>query len=130
MVYTMYDEPELFADRIHIEQLEIFARVGVPEKERASAQRLTVDITFWPQHRTRDPEDKIDKTVNYSAVAEAARNFARDQSVNLIETLADRLAMHLLGKFAVQKITVELRKFVLPDAKYVSVTITRTAAVN
>ena len=126
----MYDEPELFADRIHIEQLEIFARVGVPEKERASAQRLTVDITFWPQHRTRDPEDKIDKTVNYSAVAEAARNFARDQSVNLIETLADRLAMHLLGKFAVQKITVELRKFVLPDAKHVSVTVTRTAAVN
>ena len=126
----MYDEPEPFADRIHIEQLEIFARVGVPEKERASAQRLTVNITFWPRHRTRDSEDKIDKTVNYSAVAEAARNFARDQSVNLIETLADRLAMHLLGKFAVQKITVELRKFVLPDAKYVSVTVTRTAAVT
>ena len=85
----MYDEPELFADRIHIEQLEIFARVGVPEKERASAQRLTVNITFWPQLHTRDSEDKIDKTVNYSAVAEAARNFACDQSVNLIETLAD-----------------------------------------
>jgi len=126
----MYDEPELFADRIHIEQLEIFARIGVPEKERASAQRLTVNITFWLQPHTRNSEDKIDKTVNYSAVAEAARNFARDQSVNLIETLADRLAMHLLGKFAVQKITVELRKFVLPDAKHVSVTVTRTAAVN
>jgi len=126
----MPNEPNPFADRIHIEQLEIFARVGVPEKERASAQRLTVNITFWPQHRTRDSEDKIDKTVNYSAVAEAARNFARDQSVNLIETLAHLLAMHLLGKFAVQRITVELRKFVLPDAKYVSVTVTRSAAVN
>jgi dihydroneopterin aldolase len=126
----MYDEPEFFADRIHIEQLEIFARVGVPEKERASVQRLTVNITLWPRHRTRDSEDKIDKTVNYSAVAEAARNFARDQSVNLIETLADLLAMHLLGRFAVQRITVELRKFVLPDAKYVSVTVTRGAAIN
>jgi hypothetical protein len=38
--------------------------------------------------------------------------------------------MHLLGKFAIQKITVELRKFVLPDAKYVSVTVTRTATAN
>src|SRR5882724_12295518 len=122
----MYDEPELFADRIHIEQLEIFARVGVPEKERASVQRLTVSITFWPQHHTRDSEDRIDKTVNYSTVAEAARNFARDQSVNLIETLADRLASHLLANFAVQKITVELRKFVLSDAKHVSVTVTRS----
>ena len=126
----MPNERDSFSNRIHIEQLEIFARVGVPEKERASAQRLTVNITFWPRHRTRDSEDKIDKTVNYSAVAEAARNFARDQSVNLIETLADLLAMHLLGKFAVQKITVELRKFVLPDAKYVSVTVTRSAVVN
>src|SRR5258705_430207 len=42
----MYDEPELFADRIHIEQLEIFARVGVPEKERASAQRSSDPVQF------------------------------------------------------------------------------------
>jgi dihydroneopterin aldolase len=126
----MPNEPDFLSDRIHVEQLEIFARVGVPEKERATPQRLTVSITLWPQHEADDLDDKIDKTVNYSAVAEAARNFARDQSANLIETLADRLAMHLLGKFAVQKITVELRKFVLPDAKYVSVTVMRTAPVN
>ena len=126
----MPNEPDSFSDRIHIEQLEIFARVGVPERERASAQRLTVSITFWPQHHPRDSEDHIDKTVNYSTVAEAARNFARDQSVNLIETLADRLATYLLANFAVRKITVELRKFVLPDAKHVSVTVTRSASVN
>ncbi len=126
----MPNEPDSFSDRIHIEQLEIFARVGVPERERVSAQLLTVSITFWPQHHTRDSEDHIDKTVNYSTVAEAARNFARDQSVNLIETLADRLASHLLANFAVQKITVELRKFVLPDAKHVSVIVTRSAPVN
>ena len=126
----MPNERDSFSNRIHIEQLEIFARVGVPERERASAQRLTVNITFWPLHHARDSEDHIDKTVNYSTVAEAARNFARDQSVNLIETLADRLATHLLGNFAVQKVTVELRKFVLPDAKHVSVTVTRTTSVG
>ncbi len=126
----MPNEPDSFSDRIHIEQLEIFARVGVPERERGSAQRLTVSITFWPQHHARDSEDHIDKTVNYSTVAEAARNFARDQSVNLIETLADRLATYLLRNFAVRKITVELQKFVLPDAKHVSITVTRNASVN
>jgi 7,8-dihydroneopterin aldolase/epimerase/oxygenase len=126
----MPTEPDSSSDRIHIEQLEIFARLGVPERERESPQLLTVSITFWPQHHTRDSEDRIDKTVNYSTVAETARNFARDQSVNLIETLADRLASHLLANFAVQKITVELRKFVLPDAKHVSVTVTRSASVT
>ena len=121
---------EAAADQIHIEQLEIFARVGVPEKERATPQRLTVSITLWPKQDTRDLGDQIGRTVNYSAVAEEAKSFARDQSVNLIETLADRLAMHLLGNFAIQKIRVELRKFVLQDAKYVSVTVTRTVSVN
>jgi len=121
---------EATADQIHIEQLEIFARVGVPEKERATPQRLTVSITLWPKQDTRDLGDQIGRTVNYSAVAEEAKSFARDQSVNLIETLADRLAMHLLGNFAIQEIRVELRKFVLQDAKYVSVTVTRTASVN
>jgi dihydroneopterin aldolase len=114
------------SDPIHIEQLEVSAYVGVPEKERATPQRLTVSITFWPQHHTQDSEDKIDKTVNYSAVAEAVKNFVRDQSINLIETLADGLATHLLGNFAIQKIEIELRKFALPDAKYASVTVTRT----
>jgi dihydroneopterin aldolase len=126
----MPNEPDPLSDPIHVEQLEIFARVGVPEKERATPQRLTVSITLWPRQDTRDLEDQIGRTVNYSAVAEAARNFARDQSVNLIETLADGIAMHLLGSFAVQKIEIELRKFALPDAKYASVTVTRTASVN
>jgi len=121
---------EAAADQIHIEQLEIFARIGVPDEERLAPQRLTVSITLWPKQDTRDSGDQIGRTVNYSAVAEAARNFVRDQSVNLIETLADRLAMHLLGSFAFQEIRVELRKFVLPDAKYVSVTVTRTASVG
>jgi dihydroneopterin aldolase len=121
---------EAAADQIHIEQLEIFTRVGVPEKERATPQRLTVSITLWPKQDTRDSGDQIVRTVNYSAVAEEAKNFARDQSVNLIETLADRLAMHLLGSFAIQEIRVELRKFVLQDAKYVSARVTRTASAN
>ena len=126
----MLNEPNILSDQIHIEQLEISTHIGVPEEERATPQRLTVSITLWPRHNERDLGDNIDKTVNYSAVAEAAKSFARDQSVNLIETLADRLATHLLGTFAIQKITIELRKFVLEDAKYASVIVMRTAAVN
>ncbi len=126
----MPNEPNLLSDQIHIEQLEISTHIGVPEEERATPQRLTVSITLWPRHNERDLGDNIDKTVNYSAVAEAAKSFARDQSVNLIETLADRLARHLLGNFAIEKITIGLRKFILEDAKYVSVTMTRTAALN
>ena len=125
----MSNEPNPISDRIHIEQLEISACVGVPEKERATPQRLTVSISFWPYYDQRDMADRIDNTVNYSIVAEETKNFVRGQSASLIETLADRLATHLLKTFLIQKVTVELRKFPLEDAKHVSVTVTRTASL-
>ena len=126
----MPTESHPFPDEIHIEQLDVFTRIGVPEQERANPQRLTVSISFWPYQQASDVADHIERAVNYSAVAEETRNFVRDQSVSLIETLADRLASHLLKSFPIQKVTIELRKFALQDAKYVSVTVSRTACVG
>src|SRR6266852_2836889 len=115
---------------MHGEQLDVFTRIGVPEEERANPQRLTVSISLWPYQQASDVADHIERTVNYSDVAEQTKNFVRDQSVSLIETLADRLASHLLKSFPIQKVVVELRKFVLEDAKYVSATVTRSASVG
>ena len=126
----MPNESHPFPDKIHIEQLDVFTRVGVPEEERANPQRLTVSISFWPYQQTSDLADHIERTVNYSTVAEQTKNFLRDQSVKLIETLAEGLASHLLKNFPIQKVTIELRKFALQDAKYVSITVSRTASVG
>ncbi len=117
-------------DEIHIEQLEVLTRIGVPEEERANPQKLTVSISLWPYEKTGDLADNIEQTVNYSAVAEETQNFVRDRSLNLIETLADSLALHLLKAFPIQKVTIEVRKFPLSDAKYVSATVTRIACVG
>ena len=126
----MPNQSHFLPDEIHIEQLDVFTRVGVPEEERANPQRLTVSISFWPYQQMSDLADHIERTVNYSTVAEETKNFVRDQSVSLIETLAERLVSHLLKNFPIQKVTIELRKFALQDAKYVSVTVTRTACVG
>lgn len=117
-------------DWIHIEQLEVSTHIGVPEEERGVPQRLTVSVSFWPYHEAGDLADKIENAVDYSDVVEETKNFVRDQSVNLIETLADRLAMHFLKHFRIQKVTIELRKFPFEDAKYVSVTVTRTTSIG
>jgi FolB domain-containing protein len=122
----MPSETKQFFDRIHIEQLELAARIGVPEKERAAPQRLTASITLWPQQQMEGLQDDIAATVNYSKVCEETKKFVLGRSDKLIETLADRLAAHLLQLFPIQKIEIELRKFVLPDVDYVSVTVTRS----
>ena len=117
-------------DWIHIEELEVSTHIGVPDEERAAPQRMTATISFLPYHEAGDLADKIENAINYSDVVEETKNFVRAQSVNLIETLADRLAMHLLKNFRMQRVTLELRKFPFEDAKYVSVTVTRTASVE
>jgi 7,8-dihydroneopterin aldolase/epimerase/oxygenase len=124
------DESHPFSDEIHIEQLDVSTRIGVPDEERASPQRITVSISFWPYQQTRDLADNIHDTVNYAAVAEETRKFVQHQSVHLVETLAHQLAAHLLKTFPIQKVTIELRKFPLPDAQYVSATVTRSASVG
>ena len=112
-------------DAIRIEQLEVFARIGVPDDERSHPQRLTVSMTFWPVAQGGELGDDLGRTVDYAAVCAETKKFVDTRSDRLIETLADALANHLLGAFEIRRITLELRKFILPDVEYVSVTVTR-----
>ena len=115
--------PTIVIDRIHIEQLAVYGRVGVPDSERAEPQRLSLNVTLWP--KIAELHDDIENTVNYSAVAECAKEFVSRHDYKLIETLAEETAAHLLAQFNLRKVAVEVRKFVLPDANYVSVTAVR-----
>lgn len=117
-------------DQVHVEQLEVFARVGVTESERAAPQRLTLTISVWPDQSFDKLDDDITRAVNYSALCVAAQDFIRERSTRLIETLAENLSSHLLKNFPIRKARIEMRKFVLPDARYASVVITRTASLN
>lgn len=115
-------------DQIHIEQLEVFAHIGVPDEERSQPQRLTISLTLWPTRQGNELSDDIGQAVDYAEVCAETKGFVQDRSDRLIETLADALANHLLQLFEIQRITIELRKFILPDVQYVSVTLTRDRA--
>jgi dihydroneopterin aldolase len=112
-------------DEIHIEGLEVLANIGVPEEERAAAQRLSFNITLWPMLKMSDLDDAIERTVNYAALCAEVKKFVEPRRDKLIETMANALAVHLLEAFQIGRITVELRKYILPDVEFVSVTVTR-----
>jgi dihydroneopterin aldolase len=113
------------SDCIRIEGLEIQARIGVPEEERTKSQRLTFNLTLWPLRRLDDLKDDIHRAVNYASVCVETRNFVDQRRDRLIETMAKLLATHLLDRFEIRRITVELRKYILPEVEFVSVTVTR-----
>lgn len=119
------DQKDTSGDQIHIEQFEVFAHIGVSDDERSAPQRLVFNITFRPTDNAPELADDITRTVDYAAVCTETRSFVQGRSDRLIETLADALANRLLGVFEIQKITIELRKFILPEVRFVSVTVTR-----
>lgn len=112
-------------DQIHIEGLEVFAHIGVPDEERALAQKLTFHIALWPIRPLNELQDDIGRAVNYAAVCAEVEKFAGQRQDKLIETLADAIALHLLEAFEIRRVMVELRKYILPGVEFVSVTVTR-----
>ena len=117
-------------DAIHIDQLELFARIGVTDTERANPQRLTVSITIWPKEQFDFLNDDLTRTIDYSTVSMAIREFATTRSDKLIETLAVALAEQLLRRFPIQQVRLDLRKFVLPDANYAAAIVTRSTSIG
>jgi len=115
--------------QIHIEQLKIRARVGVSKAERAKPQRLVLNITVWPARDLRDVKDAVDRTIDYALLCNETKTYLSSGSApRLLETLAKDLSAHLLRKFRIRKILLEIRKFVLKDAAYTSVTVIRQAS--
>ena len=117
--------------QVHIEQLKVFARVGVSKAERAKKQRLGLNITLWPARDLRDVKDVVTRTVDYSVLCQEIKEYLAQQlPTKLLETLAGDLSAYLLRKFRVRKICIEVRKFVLKDAAYAAVTVTRRASLD
>ncbi len=115
------------ADEIHVASLALSVRIGVTDRERAEPQRLTVSLVLRPAGAFAGLEDRIDRTINYSAVCAAVRTLAADgEPRKLIETFAGDIAATILTNFpACAEVDVELRKYILPDTDYVAVRLTR-----
>ncbi|MBL9154863.1 MAG: dihydroneopterin aldolase [Verrucomicrobiales bacterium] len=110
-------------DRIVIRGLRLDTRVGVPDEERAVAQTVAVDVEIVPESALSGLGDEIGRTVDYFEVAEALKRVAAVGERRLIETLAEELGQATLAFAGVTAVTVEVRKFILPETDWVAVRV-------
>jgi dihydroneopterin aldolase len=106
---------------IEINGLELTGRIGVSEEERRNAQRLQLSVRFQLSSSFRDLNDQFDRTIDYSLVASEIEKAVGSTRAHLIETLVSEIADALMTQFPIQRIELELKKFVLSNASYVSV---------
>lgn len=115
-------------DEIRLEGLRVFGRHGVFAHERENGQDFVVDLTLFVRADTAARSDDVTDTVHYGEVAEAVAQIVAGEPVNLIETLAQRIADRVLAFSGVQIVRVTVHKPQAPIAQEfadVSVTITR-----
>jgi dihydroneopterin aldolase len=119
------------ADRIAIRGLRAYAHHGVYAREREYGQIFLVDAVLDLDTAPAAAGDDLTRTVNYAELAQRLHTVLATEPVQLLETLAQRLADACLGYDLVQAVEITVHK---PEADLgvpfsdVTVSIRRTRA--
>ncbi|MFI1097448.1 dihydroneopterin aldolase [Streptomyces sp. NPDC020917] len=115
-------------DRVTLRGLSVRGHHGVFAHEREDGQIFVIDLALGLDTAAAAAGDDLEKTVHYGVLAEQVAAVVAGEPVNLIETLAQRIADTCLGHDVVEEVEVTVHK---PDAPItvpfddVTVTITR-----
>jgi dihydroneopterin aldolase len=116
-------------DRLSLRGLRVHGHHGVLRREREEGQIFVVDVTLGLDSRPAADGDDLTRTVHYGVLAEEIAAIVEGDPVDLIETLAGRIADACLARAPVQEAEVVVHK---PDAPItvpfddVSITIKRS----
>lgn len=112
--------------RISIVDLEVFYHIGITDEERAKPQRLLITVEMDFDFSAAALSDRLEKTINYFDIAQELLKYGDGRSWRLLEKLAANVADLIMVKHHPEAVLVEVKKFPIPQARYVSVAVTRT----
>ena len=111
-------------DCISITNFKLTLCIGIYDWERTHPQTVSLDMTLFPAQPT---EGDLQPALDYADVCTTLHHTFNQQSIGLIETLAEQIADYLLTRYPLAKVRLTLHKNVIlpgsPDA--VSLTIER-----
>lgn len=111
-------------DILRINDLTLRTHIGVPEEERLQEQKVTVSIAMHLEARKAGAADDIAYSIDYERVRQLIVTLAQAER-KTIERFAEDIAQAILHDFHPSSVDVTVEKFVLPETRSVSLTITR-----
>jgi 7,8-dihydroneopterin aldolase/epimerase/oxygenase len=115
-------------DRIRVTGIEVFAHHGVLPHERELGQRFVVDLELELDLAPAAASDDVRDTVHYGELAADVAALVAGEPVDLIETVAERVALRCLADERVVAAEVTVHKPAAPlpvVAAEVAVTVRR-----
>lgn len=98
-------------DKIHIKNLEVFAKHGVFPEENVLGQKFVISAVLYISTREAGKTDDLTKSIHYGEVGQFITEFMKQNTFKLLETAAERLAEELLLKTEhLEKVCLEIKK--------------------
>ncbi len=98
-------------DKIHIKNLEIYAKHGVFPEENVLGQKFLVSVVMYTSIREAGKTDDLTKSIHYGEVSHFIKKFMEEHTCKLLETVVEKLAEEMLLTIpGLKKVSLELKK--------------------
>jgi dihydroneopterin aldolase len=97
-------------DKVFIKGLSIQTTIGFFQWEKEIKQTLVIDLAMGWNTANAALNDELAKTLDYADISVAIERFANDNPVDLIETLAERLASYLMNQYHIPWLKLSIGK--------------------
>ncbi|MGB7206544.1 MAG: dihydroneopterin aldolase [Anderseniella sp.] len=112
---------------VFVRDLALIAMVGIYEHEKKHPQRILVNIDCAVQEAGGPLDDDIKNVVSYEKIVKNIKSIVMDGHVNLVETLAEKIAEKVLKNKAIIRVRVRVEKLdIIAEASSVGIEIERT----
>ena len=95
---------------LKIENIKLWARVGVLEEERELGQMFSLDVFLWADFNKCTENDDLKQTVDYSKLVEILKDQAKKIYCFTIEKYSNKIVEIIQSEFQVSKIKIILTK--------------------
>ena len=115
-------------DRIFIEELVVFAQIGVYDWEQQIKQKLIFDLEMEWDSRQAAQTDDVQYCLNYAEVSQFVMDYVQSKPFLLIERVANEVAEQLQQRFGIKWLRLKLSKpKAVAQASNVGIVIERSA---
>ncbi len=103
-------QPAAATYRIFVRDLVIPWEIGIYDHEHDAPQRVRINIDLIVREADQFDADRYRQVVCYAEVVKSVQQLAREGHINLVETLASRVADLCLADDRIQRVTVRAEK--------------------
>jgi len=97
-------------DRISLRDYVVEVEIGAFQAERGTTQRVRFNVVVEVRAPGAELDDDVDRILSYDLITEAIKAELSEERLNLLETLAERVADHILADPKAARVFVRIEK--------------------